>query len=288
MNYRLLLRPALGAVIAFSAATAPAASLNGLHLAGPWPNSTLGSRADWSSDLGVDYQYQLNVGQDGNLVGDGQGSWNSNRPIRQTDSDFDLDWELASRGGAAGDTYSGGRVTMGRGGNLDTAGNTKIHLYNHLGANEGGYGISTGSYADSLFHTIQADYEYQPIYWAMEYTIQSNTAGWTQQSVYLRDPDQRNHYLLNRQGYDLSNGTIKGTIYGQLTSWWYFQGITNYSQFTLQSYLGDTAGRAGAGDLSVDLSIRYSTQPIQSVPEPTTMTILGLGALLALRKRRAK
>jgi len=288
MNYRLLLRPALGAVIAFSAATASAASLTGLHLAGPWPNSTLGSGADWSSDLGVDYQYQLNVDQDGYLRGDGQGSWNSNRPIRQTDTDFDLDWKLDSRGGAAGDTYSGGRVTMGQGGNLDTAGNTKIHLYNHLGANSGGYGISTNSRAESLFHQIQADYAYQPIYWAMEYTIQSNSAGWTQQSVYLRDPDQQNHYLLNRQGYDLSNDTIKGTIYGQLNGYWYFQGITNFSQFTLQSYLGDTAGRAGAGDLSVDLSIRYSTEPIQSVPEPTTMTILGLGALLALRKRRAK
>lgn len=93
-------------------------------LAGGWPASQMSAGAEWSSDLGPDWGYGATSAPDGSSVSwSGQGRhWSSRPGYANAEAKLTVGWELDARGGAVGNTYSGGQVSVGPQQVLDNGG----------------------------------------------------------------------------------------------------------------------------------------------------------------------
>jgi len=261
-----------------------ASSFDYVGLNDTWPTSGWGSSADWSSELGLDYR--CGWGTDGTsttLSGDGTG-W-SNKPLATgADSGFNLSWELNKKGGAAGETFSGGDAQIAAAGPLDTA-ISSMHLFNELGENNIGHGIETGSYIVSTMG-CSLDYQWQPIYYAIDWVVTYSGVGEAYGSVGVGGfgwDYQPNRTLFS--GLVTGSGSVSGTSVGVSTRY-SSNGSYNYPLFAFSSNLRDYAGINGAGRLDTTLRFRFSDQPIDSVPEPTSLLVLALGIVPLLNRRR--
>ena len=138
-----------------------------------YPTPHISARADWSSDLGADYQFELKGDQNNSsnpVFGVGQGSFTSSDPgLTPYDSGFDLHYALDSRGGGAGDTYSEGWLSVPDSGPVDPNQVFEFRLRNVLGENDPGLGISTEAEILTNFYfgnVTPADTLYYAIDWS--------------------------------------------------------------------------------------------------------------------------
>jgi len=284
MNRTLLRNSLITFALLGGSLPACASHLNYLHLAGPWPNTTIGARADWTSDNGPDYVFAF--GDDGlsNLTGYGNGTWNMSKPLGMQDDGFTLDWLLHSKGGGAGDTHSGGSITAPAAGDLDTSGVSSFHFNSHLGENEPGWGISTNAYMIDSFYSISNTYAYQTMYWAMDWEATVETQGTTSFSAGF-EGFMGSQTLLSGTNAGPTNLSLSGSSFGSVT-YYPWNSSQNFPTFTMGTYMADAAGEPGSGDINMNVRLRFSDVPIESVPEPASMLALGIGALFLLRRRQ--
>lgn len=265
-------------------ALSQASSFDGVGLNDTWPTSGWGSSADWTSDLGLDYRCGWGTNATNTVMtGDGTG-W-SNRPLAYGfDAGFDLGWQLNKKGGGAGDTFSGGDAHISEAGPLDTS-ISRMHLFSELGENSPGLGIETGSYIVSTMG-CSLDYAWQPIYYAMDWEVTYSGTGEVIGDVSLNGfgwDYQPGRSLFN--GFFSGSGTVSGTSFGT-SNRYASNGAYNLPLFSFTTYLRDYAGAAGSGRLDATVSFRFSDQPIQTVPEPATFVVLGLGLIPFMKRRR--
>ena len=112
-----------------------------------YPTPHISARADWSSDLGADYQFELKgdpINSSNPVFGVGQGYFtSSDSGLTPFDSGFNLHYSLDSKGGGAGNTYSEGWLSVPDSGPVDPNQVFEFRLRNVLGDNNPGLGIST-------------------------------------------------------------------------------------------------------------------------------------------------
>jgi len=269
-------------------ATTPALAMEflGMESVDGWPTAFMRARADWSSELGPDYQCGYGDDGLGNAVGWGEGTFTSSRPFRTFDAGYQAGWDLDRKGGAAGETFSGGVVNVG-GAGPGTVWTSSWHMYSELGANNVGHGISTDSYAATY-------YAFQPspgeqLYWAMTWTLTVTTEGRTYAGSWLNGLTYRNGgagptRTLIGQWLDPGTTTIIGSDQGGPVTYGYSGMIL--PNFELGTHLHDDAGLAGAGRMDLYVNIMFSNQP---VPEPASSAVLLGGiSLIAARLRKGK
>jgi hypothetical protein len=273
------LRIALGALALVSTA-AWSQAFYGAQIAGGWPMAQIAANADWSSDLGADYRYSATA--NGSAVQwSGQGShWSSRPDYGIFERAFSLGWEGTARGGSAGQSHSGGELSIDpirvlTGG--ATAG-LSVYLWSALGDNDPFYGIST----DTRYY----GYGYialptQPVtlHWRLDWasTVQGNAIT----DAYLE-------FLQGtvRQHIGGTTGSASGTFAwggGPPGSWL-------YPDFRFTSSAADWSLDPRTGRIDTWVTIRFGTEPIPPpVPEPATWTLMAGGlALWGLRRAVAR
>lgn len=287
MTPTLTLRTACAALalsagaLVVSPAAAQQASFRAWTLVGGWPNSQMSAGAEWSSDLGVDWGYGATSAPDGSSVswsGSGPGrNWSSRPGYANAETNLTVGWELDARGGAVGNTFSGGEVTIGPQQALDggAVSSTFIHLWNVLGANEPGYGISTNANHDGMA-SIWLGPAPMILHWRLDWNIV--TTGNAIGSV--------NVFFAGALNQPISGtGSASGSwVYGGSPS-----GVWSRPDIQLRTWLGDNAGDPRAGRQDTWVAVSFSTQPITSpVPEPATWALMlgGVAAVLARRRQR--
>lgn len=261
----------LSAVLAVGSASAQS-RFYGWTVAGGYPSSFLSARADWSSDLGVDYEF-FNGESAGAMTWTGQGS-----ATGPTASNFlsgnTVGWELARRGGAAGATYSGGGFSAAPAMfvNGSTPAVTQIHLYSVLGENDPGYGIDTKAQLKSYFFASSPEQPYAPMYYRIDWTLTASPqSGDVNLSAMLSLSE--GHYAT-----PLALNGSSGSVLGQLgtASYWY-DGNWQYGTLEAWTYAGDGGSWGGAGRVDLWATITMSRQPLAAVPEPASSLMLALG-----------
>lgn len=270
-----------------------AAMFEGVRLVDGWPTSFLTARADWTSDNGPDYGFGFGDDGFGSLTAGGDGTYWLSRPAAVFDSGYSLGYELLKKGGGAGDTFSGGTMSFGQAANVDETGIQTFHLYSELGVNNPGWGISTETQF-SHYYAVTSDYAYQPIYWAMDWVARLTTTGETYAGAWVNGVESRSggaffppHDPLGG-GYDPGTQTFSGSDHG-VETWYPYNGQTSYPLLQMGTYIGDYAEHPGEGRLDLWVRLRFSSTPIDSVPEPATLGILvvGLAGAIVQRRRRA-
>lgn len=271
----------LGCTALLGLALCPAAAWSqatfyGWQLAGGWPVARMTASSDWSSDLGADYRYGASA-NGGVVEWSGQGRNWSSRAYATNDSSLTVGWEGAARGGAVGETFSGGELRIGP--SLVLTGNAvatlNIHLWSELGANEPGYGISSdsqyGGYAAVFLGPQPLDLHWR-LDWHSATTGNALTAAWL--------------YFAGAFNQTLASGS--GTASG---SWAYAgspSGMLTVPDVILSSSAWDNAGDPRSGRIDTWVTVSLSTEPIAApVPEPTVWAMmLGGLSLLAWAGRR--
>ena len=272
----------LACLIVCMSAQAFSMDFNGMRVEGGWPTAFLRARADWSSELGLDYQCGYGDDGLGNAVGWGEGSFSTSRNVRMEDAGFWAGWELDRRGGEAGQTFSGGRVDVSPGG-PGSSWTSSWHMYSELGANNIGHGISTDSYAGTYYSFVPASGE--QVYWAMDWTLTVSTEGRTFGSAWLNGLTYRNGgagptRTLISEWLNPGTTTITGSDSGGPSNYGYSGRIL--PNFEIGTHLHDDAGISGEGRMDLVVNITFSTSP---VPEPSSCLALVCGCLVLIRRR---
>ena len=283
MNLKTSLRAPLAALFVTGlCASLPAAAQQAQFiawgLADGWPRSQMSAGADWSSDLGPDWGYGATSAPDGSSVSwSGQGrNWSSRPGYANAETNLTVGWELLARGGAVGDTYSGGQVSIGPQQVLDNGGvsSTFIHLWNVLGENGPGYGISTNANHDSVA-SIWLGPQPLTLHWRLDWHIATTGNAIASNNVYFAGA---------------FNQAISGT--GSATGSWAYGGSPNGTwsrpDIQIRTWLGDNAGDPRSGRQDSWVTVSFSTQPITSaVPEPATWALMLAGVALLCARRQA-
>jgi hypothetical protein len=268
----------LAALCASLPAAAQQAQFIAWTMAGGWPASQMSAGADWSSDLGPDWGYGATSAPDGSSVGwSGQGrNWSSRPGYANAEANLTVGWELNARGGAVGNTYSGGEVSIGPQQVLDNGAvsSTFIHLWNVLGDNEPGYGISTNANHHG-YASIWLGPQPLNLYWRLDWNIVTTGNAIASTNVFFSG---------------VFNQAISGT--GSASGFWAYggspSGVWSRPDIQMRTYLGDNAGDPRAGTQDSWVVVSFSTQPILSpVPEPATWALMlsGVAALLVRRRQ---
>lgn len=283
MNLKTSLRAPLAALFVTGlCASLPAAAQQAQFitwgLADGWPRSQMSAGADWSSDLGPDWGYGATSAPDGSSVSwSGQGrNWSSRPGYGNAEANLTVGWELLARGGAVGNTFSGGQVSIGPQQVLDNGGvsSTFIHLWNVLGENEPGYGISTNANHDSVA-SIWLGPQPLTLHWRLDWHIATTGNAIASNNVYFAGA---------------FNQAISGT--GSATGSWAYGGSPNGTwsrpDIQIRTWLGDNAGDPRSGRQDSWVTVSFSTQPITSaVPEPATWALMLAGVALLCARRQA-
>jgi PEP-CTERM motif len=247
-------------------------------LAGGWPASQMSAGADWSSDLGPDWGYGATSAPDGSSVSwSGQGrNWSSRPGYANAEANLTVGWELNARGGAVGNTFSGGQVSIGPQQVLDNGAvsSTFIHLWNELGANEPGFGISTNANHHG-YASIWLGPQPLNLHWRLDWNIATTGNAISSTNVFFSG---------------VFNQAISGT--GSASGFWAYGGSPNgvWSRPDIQvsSFIGDNAGDPRAGRQDSWVVVSFSTQPITSaVPEPASWALMLAGVALLCARRQA-
>lgn len=268
---------ALLALVVSSTPASAQATFYGWQLAGGWPTGQMTAGSDWSSDLGPDWRYSAT--SNGSAVAwNGQGRQWSSRPYGPFEQNVTVGWEGDARGGAVGETYSGGQVTVGPTRVLSNGATARVdvHLWSVLGDNAPGYGISTDSrhegYAALFLGPPPLD-----LYWRLDWTSAITGNAFT--SAWLFFSGVFNQYIGG------TTGSASGRwVYGGSPN-----GVASYPDLKFNSFAGDAAGDPRSGRIDTWVTMRLSTQPIAAlVPEPSSLLLVAGGSvlLLGLRRRR--
>ncbi|KPF49598.1 hypothetical protein IP87_15230 [beta proteobacterium AAP121] len=282
MHFVSSIRAALAAMlVAGLSASAPAsaqeAGFYGWKLAGGWPVAQMAANADWSSDLGPDYRFGATSSPDGSSVSwSGPGRhWASRSGYSNTEADITVGWELDARGGAVGQTYSGGELFISPQQTLNPGVviSQTFHLWSVLGDNEPGYGISTDA-RHVGYPALYLGTQPMNVYWRLDWASSASGNALTGSSLYFAG---------------LFNQAIGGTS-GSFTGLHVHNGSAQSAWPTFDVILttsaGDSAGDPRAGRIDTWLTVSFSSQPILSpVPEPATWALM-LGGVAALLVRR--
>ncbi|MEZ0326120.1 MAG: hypothetical protein ACAH95_09450 [Fimbriimonas sp.] len=258
------------------AASSLGSTFEGLRLYGTSPyDSNCTARADWSSDLGVDYEMGLQPDGTGHVQGTGAGTYHFSKPLLLVDSGFSLDFRLASRGGSAGDTYTRGNISVPTQGDINPNKVLTFNLHSKLGLNDPGYGIST---AGNMVHFLSftGDFNNQPIYWAAEWvaTIRATGSPVGRLSIIGLGMDRQNVV----DGYVNGVSATRGTFSGQVN---YIEGgNVDHPAFAIESYLVDGISGYGYGEIDFTVRLSFSTTPITTVPSNISTTVAGSSGLL--------
>jgi len=280
-------RSLLCVAIVGASASGLAMDFLGMMSDGGWPTSYLRARADWSSEIGPDYQCGYADNGSGTAVGWGEGTFTQSRPFQTFDSGYTAGWELDRKGGAAGQTFSGGQVTVGPGG-VGSSWTSSWHMYSELGVNNPGMGISTDAFAATYYAFTPSPGE--QLYWSMDWSLTVDTDGPTWASAWLNGLTYRNggagppRTLINEWVIGGSR-TITGSDFGGPASYGYSGNIL--PNFEIGTHLNDDANwGAGAGRMDLWVNIHFSTN---AVPEPCTMSLAtGLVGMAFKRLRRRR
>lgn len=279
-----LMRTMLCVTLAGGALSAQAMEFLGMQNTGGWPGSSLGARADWSSSLGEDWVCGYADDGFGNAVGWGQGSFSQSRPFQVFDAGHTAGWELDRRGGAVGETFSGGEVSVGPA-SAGSQWSSFWHLYSELGENNPGHGIGTTAYAATY-------YAFQPqgenVYWAMTWTLDIQTQGETRVAAWLNGLTYRNggagptRSLIDTT---LGNGvtSLSGSEFGGPCTYGYSGQIL--PNFEIGTTMNDYAEHPGQGRMDLRVNITFSSSP---VPEPSPLITIGAGIGVVVLTRRLK
>jgi hypothetical protein len=256
------------------------------------------SRADWSSDLGADYQvgFALNGANQLQLGGNGTGS--TSRPVDYFDSDFTIAWELDRKGGNAGNTFTGGQIIAPASGSIEDR-IFNYHFYNELGENAAGYGIST---LTNMWQTHQLHLEnaFQPVYFAMRYALTLTTTTGAYLKAEIQGPNSHGNYWGPSHYHNLQNGwlgagshSFDGMVTGMLNT--FVSPDYIYSYVGAEMSLYDWAGEPGSGRADLFMQLTYSSSPITEFPGtspsvPDALPMLpalaaALAGLVTLRRR---
>jgi hypothetical protein len=256
---------------------ASAASFEGWQLIGGWPVAQMGARIDWSSDFGQDWMIGISSSGEWGEIG-GPHSHSSSRPYEAVDADVSVNWSVSPRGGALGDTFSGGEVVVGP--KTDLAGGAvasqRFHLYSQVGANADWHGVGTSAnlvgYA-SLYSIAQP---YTPIHWRLDWN--SATSGNAITSSYLYFTGVFSQQIGGTAGH--ATGVFEAGSYP-----WGSNGLYMFPDLILQSSAGDNAGDPRAGRIDTVVTLSFSSQPILAapVPEPHTWALMLAGVLVTAR-----
>lgn len=277
-----LSRLAVAGTLMLAAAAAQAqASFMGWQLAGGWPVAQMTANADWTSDLGPDFRYDARSTDGSTVNWSGEGRQWASRPYGAHESGLKLGWEGTARGGAVGQTFSGGALDIGPVTSLEGGGvaRIQIHLWSELGDNAAGLGISTDSrhngYASVLLGPQAGE-----LHWRLDWN--SRTQGDADLGAYL--------YFSGvfSQAIGGTSGTAQGVwAYGSASD-----NRVSYPDLQFTSFAGDSAGDPRTGRIDTWLTVSLSSQPIAApVPEPGTWALwtLGLAGMgVVARRTRAR
>lgn len=272
------------ALVAGTLLLGPAAQAQGmLHYwqgAGGFPNAYLRAAADWSSDLGADYRYG-NAAAAGSMVWSGEGTHAGDADGDLTLHGETVTWELARRGGAVGQTYSGGEFQVApslalTGGAVHAS---QLHLWSVLGANDAGYGISTDATMASFVWASSGAQALAPLYFRIDWQVASALAGAAFQTLALSFAPEAGLGPISLVG---DAGSVSGVL--PASSYWYTS-FSQYATLSAMSSVWDNAGAPGSGRVDLWAQVYLSRDPIAVVPEPGAGWLFAAGLLgLALRR----
>jgi hypothetical protein len=258
------------------------------------------ARADWSSDLGPDYDMGHRLDSAGHIEAAGDGTGHTSRPVTSFDSDFTMDWQLNAKGGAAGNTFSGGQLRAPAAGSIENR-IFNYHLYSELGDNDGGYGISTQTYLWQT-HQLHLDHSYQPVYFAVRYNLNLATAIGAELRAEIQGPNSHGAYWGPSNYHNLHYGQLgagthnfAGMVTGMMNT--YVGADYMYSYVGVSLSLLEWAGQPGSGRADLYMDLAYSSAPITEFPGsspsvPEALPVLpviaaALAGLVTLRRRCA-
>lgn len=272
-------RLALCAALALAAASAQAqGAVTGWQVAGGFGNASITARADWSSDLGPPWVFG-NSADAGNTVWSGPGLSTASAAYGLVASGLTLDYRLASRGGAVGNTYSGGTLQITGADGLGSPARSEFHVYSVLGANDALYGIATSTRVDGYFTvTSPTPPYYDDLHYRVDWTLATQGSALSSHELYF-----------DGQWRTLAPGS--GSFSGVFDAFDYpfwTNGRVLYPQLIVGTGASDVSLAPGSGRTDLWLTVSFARAPIAAVPEPGTAPTLAVGALAvaAVARRR--
>ncbi len=189
---------------------------------------------------------------------------NDNVVVNGDFSQGDAGWEVANNGGTGGVGFGGGTATIT---GPDGAGPGNVEIWQNV---TGADGVDTTISFDLVSYTT-VDVGYTPAFDSPYVSINNNASG-------LNEDGSVNPGLFPGSGGQDGYGNL-GEGDGQGSNIHYELNVAGTNNMRIAFGVDSADGLYGPGVMTVDnVSVK--------VPEPTTIGLLGLGALAMLRRRR--
>ncbi|MBT9490185.1 MAG: PEP-CTERM sorting domain-containing protein [Rubrivivax sp.] len=233
----------------------------------------------WGNRWGNSYAASANYsGPDaGLLTWSGQGSHSTSGPVANfVTTPETVSFRSDSAGSWAGDTYSGGEMSLPGTQAFPGVVTSRFHLYSVLGDHGDRYTSTYGILAGN-FHTTASDNPYAPLYYRIDWTVQ--TSGDAQLAASVM-------FARGEETYHLAAGS--GSIVGVLGPEYYaYPGTGLRRPFDLNTSAGAGGGQTAMGRVDLWATLTLSQAPLPPVPEPGTWALMlgGVAALGAWRRR---